>query len=769
MDKGLTHFMRGRVRLAVLLVVCMVAIVALPALAHAATFSSEYPIGVTVHGQPAVVSVDVAGAVLDAKSGVITDNGFAYPAFVDQTAASSAAGSWSASESLVGGVYKTTWKWNIVAGAATLSVYPSALAVGATSTVTATVKDTAKNVLTDPTTWAFSVAATSVPLPGTSASVYNNAICTTSCHLVGGSAIGVTGNHAKNYVTDIAMGANCYSCHHGAFTPLHGLPTSALMAGNHLTVQSEIVANSAGCVSCHGSDLLAVATKNANGSYTVPAVGGATEHIGCSCHVYHETSGKMACEGCHANPMVAGGAYPYHVGAHDDLQAGMSGTKSSACVACHGFDLLHVAAGPMTQGAHLNCVCHAQGVATSATTECASCHTAGDAAHGFVNGVNHGGGGYVAASGHNTDTYGSIGAKTKFDGSQGATLTWTATQDFSVTTSKAAAAMSVAPGTSFTTGQTGTVTSNWDFPTTSVFWPAEDSTDATIAQAAPATAMRGLTSKSVITCQDCHTGLNAAGPHGAAQNWSLDANFSADYSMAGLTKKVTGTGSVGGNGLLDAAWTGYSTSGIYEAAPATSGSTPASRFAYQAGWTSGNNVICAKCHRLETAFRAATALEGTNTLGTSGLSYPSVEGANTAHDNHHQDTTDGTAQCVSCHVAIPHGWKAPRLLVDVLKYEGTPYVSENAIEDMGTLAALNNHPVIASTGFLPYSISSGTANAVGSDYNIAHVGTVLWDESQCDACGDHYGADGNRGLTTTSTPAAGSTYGNGSAVPVRIN
>jgi hypothetical protein len=174
-------------------------------------------------------------------------------------------------------------------------------------------------------------------------------------------------------------------------------------------------------------------------------------------------------------------------------------------------------------------------------------------------------------------------------------------------------------------------------------------------------------------------------------------------------------------------------------------------------------VICAKCHKLETALRPydPSVGETSRTPGTSGTTNTVVVvGANTAHNSHHYDTKDGTDQCVSCHVAIPHGWTAPRLLVDVAKYEGTPYVSPNALEDMLTLAALNNHPIVPSSGLLPYVHSAGTVSSETTPtYDITRVGTVLWDESQCDACGDHFGNDVNHGGTGK----------NSTAVPVRID
>src|SRR5665648_941047 len=154
--------------------------------------------------------------------------------------------------------------------------------------------------------------------------------------------------------------------------------------------------------------------------------------------------------------------------------------------------------------------------------ECVDCHKGTHAAHGFE----------MTASGHNTTTYGAIGAKTKFDGTQGVTLKW----ESEITSASLNATWMVGgqgpvyapltpagtPLTSITAGQVGTVTTTWSFPTANVFWASTDAS-------APATAMKGLTKDSVVTCQDCHTGLNAVGPHGAAQNWGIDPNYPRDY------------------------------------------------------------------------------------------------------------------------------------------------------------------------------------------------------------------------------------------------
>jgi hypothetical protein len=298
------------------------------------------------------------------------------------------------------------------------------------------------------------------------------------------------------------------------------------------------------------------------------------------------------------------------------------------------------------------------------------------------------------------------------------------------------------------------VNSNWALPTKSVFWPAVDDG----VQNAPATAIKGLTWTSTITCEQCHTAFTANGPHGSSANAGLDSNYPADYSMAMLSKKVTSGSS------FSTTNTAFAASGIAVGNMSLLGGTPGARTAgtaFQAynlkdGTTGSSAVICAKCHRLEQVVGAGNyAVNGVT------QTWPTVIGANTAHNSHHQDTSDGTAQCVSCHVGITHGWKAPRLLVDVPKYDGTPFVSENMVEEMGTIAGLNNHPLVGSDGWSQYSTGSG-ASTTPTTTNTALAGTVLWDESQCDACGDHYGNLHKPAQTDAAGIAAG-------AVPVRIN
>jgi hypothetical protein len=383
--------------------------------------------------------------------------------------------------------------------------------------------------------------------------------------------------------------------------------------------------------------------------------------------------------------------------------------------------------------------------AANATAACTKCHSGADIGLAPSAGFN--------AGGHNTTENGIVGAHTKFDGSQGVTLHWTALQTFTVTSIMSAsstngtAAVDVAPGTSFTSGQTGVVNSTWSLPTKAVFWPAVNDG----VQNAPATAITGLSWNSVITCQDCHTGFTATGPHGATTNGGLDPNYQGDYSMAELSKQVTST-YVPAN-TASPGMTNGTASGIKVAPAGTTGAhfgDASVQAAMLDGTTGPSAVICAKCHRLELAVPP-----GTN-AGQSGTTAWATVGANTPHNSHHQDT--GVAQCVACHIAIPHGWKAPRLLVDGPEYAGTPWLSSNVgPEQMGTISALNNHPSIDASGDIPY----GNSGAAPTTPNLSLSGTVVWDEGQCDACGDHYGQDASHGL-----PAGDN---QGAAAPVRIN
>jgi hypothetical protein len=425
--------------------VCMVAIVALPAFAHAAAFSSEFPApNASLHTTPTLIAVDVMSG--NVKSASITVNGTAYVATAVGSGAST--GSWVYSETgPVNGVYTPHWTWTagVVSARTTLLVNAPVIVVGSNSvSVVATDKANA-SLGTD--SWSFTVAANGTG-GGGGGSVAPQGVSNANCLM--------SGCHAgQGWETDNSMGPNCISCHYDGF-PKHGLNGQLF----HATIDKSA---SSACVACHGSDYLNVATKNGS-AYIVPALGYpaptgmSEEHNGCSCHLYGEAGSAKSCVDCHA-------------GVH----------------AAHGFD-------------------------TNTAT----------------------------ASGHNTTSFNGFGAKSKFDGSQGVTLTWTVTATGTANVTPAAGASGSWLATSGPTAS-GVTTTTWSFPTQSVFWNTQSNgaSGITTDDVAPSTAISGLSSSSIITCQDCHTGLNAAGPHGAAQNWGIDPNYPGDYGYAELSKYVT--------------------------------------------------------------------------------------------------------------------------------------------------------------------------------------------------------------------------------------
>lgn len=136
---------------------CVVALLAFPAIAGAESWISEYPFG-TIHIQPSIVSVDVFGAAtLNGRTAVIRIDGVAQRTSVTQGPAS---GHWTSTETLVDGVWTIQWTWvpdTEGTTKATLRCYPPVLADGLHN-VTATVKDVAGVTLTA-TPWSFTLAA----------------------------------------------------------------------------------------------------------------------------------------------------------------------------------------------------------------------------------------------------------------------------------------------------------------------------------------------------------------------------------------------------------------------------------------------------------------------------------------------------------------------------------------------------------------------------------------------------------------------------------
>lgn len=514
----------------------------------------------------------------------------------------------------------------------------------------------------------------------------------------------------------------CMDCH---VKPMDATAQHPYHVGAHDALQSEIAANSAGCVSCHGDNILAVLPADNPITHQV-------EHNGCSCHAYHEAEGQTACEDCHVKPMDATAPYPYHVGAHASLEASIAGETSAACTACHGTSITGVGSVSMhVADAHSGCSCHAYGEATPDKKECANCHKDQYAPHGFVNGLTHTEAGWFAASGHSTTTFGKRGVY----------------EDFS------AMPITDSNGASIDT-------TTWPFPTVDVFWRADDTS-------APAGAVTGLAKDSVITCEDCHSALvsnELAGPHGGATfaNFGLDPAFPGTFEEAYLYAQAPTDGS-------DA-----SASGISKYIP---GGTNELEKEELANWaleipvttetgtdtvpgpakiSNGDDVICAKCHDLYNA--------STGDIGWSNYSHE--HHANRPVQNlglfQRSDTTTYVAEaqensadttltapslgretagaCRDCHVAIPHGWKRPRLIVyasDSVPYNIGPSVIE---EDPSYDPALEPYPNTT------FAIGSGQMNGLSSvigpkPYTGTKAGANSWSTSQCNACGHHSGTD----------------------------
>ena len=604
-----------------------------------------------------------------------------------------------------------------------------------------------------------------------------------NCHDCHGTDFDAIHPNIEGAHTAAAINCTASDCHGTEVRTIHGEPDGPGCAACHAAgVTASVV-----CADCHSTDLNTVhAAGNAQHFTTAPD----TQCFDALCHASNDVSvihtkgdDPPGCDACHAEGVettvvcaechVTPPAAEHQNFPHVDA----TGTKSSACVACHGTDLPTAHDGVFTGQPNLGCFCHTSSTGipmaglmgpllAAGEAECLDCHKDPHEAHSFE----------MKVSGHNTTTYGSPGAKSKFDGSQGALLKWESEMTTTIV-GKAAG-----NNGTYTVGQVATMTTTWDFPTKNVFWASNDAS-------APAHAIKGLTKDSVITCQDCHTGLNAGGPHGAAQNWGLDPNYPGDYSYAELTKYVvtnnaySSATATGGVLILDPARysTPLSVSGIAmfpgAAAHSMITSTSVASTASVPGWVPGvtalgnrtdgtdgpTAVICAKCHDLENYYPG----------GTTGTGTPTVEGSNTAHDSHHQDQLDGSAQCVNCHVGIPHGWKSPRLLVNT-DVDAAPYFDPQAIgttratstgmqtgdtrlpagvfgagfnrQGMQALSGVNNHTLGLADGTQPYSTGDGTATTT---LNLAHFGMAYWDESQCQACGDHEGENAPAKIITT--------------------
>jgi hypothetical protein len=576
--------------------------------------------------------------------------------------------------------------------------------------------------------------------------------------------------------------AHCESCH-----------TSVAVA--HVAIAgAHTVSGSCFVSTCHGTDVTRMHTNDFRGTGATPP--------GCAaCHGPGKTP-STNCTSCHADIVTPHDYATAHAGVTTMLD-----TNSSTCVACHGDNLTTVASGagspvvysvPPVAGQvteHKGCSCHAyfeagqnEGNLPAGQVGCQNCHaTAHYSAHGWGKGF--------TVSGHNTTTFGTVGARTDFS-SLGITDT-----------------VGAAPSAQFPLTVNNTFKAGYSWTST-------------------------------VSCEDCHTGLvpgEVAGPHGGQTfaNWGIDPAYSGSFETASLwggtyAQKVSGgtTVTIGPFAEGIAQWAPAGTTeeqkqelvNYQVVTPDMSNATTTALVPGPATVTAGN-VICVKCHDL---------YDATKTTGFKGW-------ANYAHEHHSADTGsfkmnfgkyqvgDGgtmttvtvTAEtttaavasvpgatkykeivaaslgredagaCRNCHIAIPHGWKRPKLIVysnlnpndarrtalglpatgDTAPYNIGPAVWEGdnlfATTGVGSgqMNGLASGPVhfreathlLPAFGSLVATIGSNPAQLLIEDYNYPSLyenenpanGSefVNWSASQCNACAHH-------ATTSFANPAA---------------
>lgn len=400
----------------------------------------------------------------------------------------------------------------------------------------------------------------------------------------------------------------------------------------------------------------------------------------------------VKCADCHK------GADAPHKEAHEAIDK----TDSAICISCHTADYYAVASrlgsadGTLVVPADLSspylehraCSCHEYGEADG-PKECVDCH----APHGFSQRVEPWDpqGTWFPVGGHNTTLYNVNGGAEHF-GEDGIIVK---------------------------NSHDETITQHWPLPDASVFWSQSNAVKKyldpdfeTSASISPtdspeiAMAFRGFESTaeavgairtdvgwgSVITCYDCHTELEGLeGPQGANEaNYGLDPNFPDDWTKAELTSwDPTGmrgidTTSAGPNPYYPTLGARIHTPDDMESTatvnliyndPSTSMTVypgafynigePASQ-GYSMANPRPKRFLCMKCHKLVNSFQGI-GIEG-NARGNRSNALNFMGFSNYPHMEHHADMITGQGNCVSCHVAIPHGWKRPRLLV----YESDP-------------------------------------------------------------------------------------------------
>ncbi|HEY5473954.1 MAG TPA: hypothetical protein VIK32_12270, partial [Candidatus Limnocylindrales bacterium] len=201
---------------------------------------------------------------------------------------------------------------------------------------------------------------------------------------------------------------------------------------------------------------------------------------------------------------------------------------------------------------------------------------------------------------------------------------------------------------------------------------------------------------------------------------------------------------------------------------------------YIADATSGQYaVICAKCHDLYNATAGnngqGNAAAVDNGWGNSGPdSYEGMHGAHaggTERNGNDVGRIDGRSDCANCHVAVPHAWRQPRLLVN--GYTGPimlgggwiggvlvpPTTSIASVADPFPYFQGRGMPLFAGANVVAPApaVSPGNGpNDAKDDHAANAYGKPVWEEAACVSCSGSSTSVGWAGLEhrgITSEPA----------------
>jgi len=569
--------------------------------------------------------------------------------------------------------------------------------------------------------------AQAAPCHGNGTSVDINAIHTVlpAAHVSADSCTGLGNTATPCHVTNVATihtttlpggpaAAGCVACHAPAKT------ASTVCANCHAANPHTGMTGGLPAVAAHNA-----AT---NAYWSGCSASSDCHNVSSDASVIHSIwAGAPGCKACHA-PSRTPSVDCFTAGCHPaDFHGTNQTTKHTftalpaACADCHSNNL-------QTEHATYSITCAACHTSTDArvvaaiangTNACDDCHS-GTGSNANLNSDYHGAEFTVlgTASGHNVAGL-SIGAKTLWDGSEGVVVKdstgATITQEWPL------------PTASVFWSQTKALAADGSVAGDINSAPSAFSLNPTDAPAV-AMANRGGTNManaintglgwgSVVTCSGangCHdaaAGIQATGPHGSTQSWAVDSNFPDDWTKAEITsfdptgmrsiETTRGSGNpyytqigsnvympsevVSGTVVIPIAGTDIETAqkkkyGAPVSQTTTNAAINPTITVYPGGFygettqtgtgyasaTKTGRFICQKCHKLANSYQGLS-IEG-NGRGFRDNNYNYIGMSNEAHMEHHNDLTTGQGNCVSCHIAIPHGWKRPRLLV----YESDP-------------------------------------------------------------------------------------------------